>query len=240
MAAYTVDTLFEERIQICQPRDGYRFSLDPLLLASHITPPAGSRIIDLGCGCGIIPLILGFRHRTVRITGIEIQEELADLAQKNMNENELSQRIRILHRDICELEPGDMGEPANIIVSNPPYKRKKSGRLNPTPQKAVARHEICIDLPRLLEKAFGLLSPGGTLFLIYPVSRLGELIIEMPRAGFRPDWLRFVHPRPHSPATRVLVCATNRGNPDTRVLETLYLYDRYGNPTKEYSGLFSA
>lgn len=240
MAAYTVDTLFKDRIQICQPRDGYRFSIDPLLLASHISPLPGSRIIDMGCGCGIIPLILGFRHKTVKITGIEIQEELANLAQKNMSENALSQRIRILHRDIRELEPGDVGTPADIILSNPPYKRKNSGRLNPTPQKAVARHEICIDLPCLLEKAFCLLSPGGTLCLIYPVSRLGELMPEMSRAGFRPNWLRFVHPRPHSPATRVLVCGTNRGNPETQVLDTLYLYDRDGNPTKEHSGLFNA
>jgi tRNA1Val (adenine37-N6)-methyltransferase len=174
LAEYTADTLFDPPLSLFQPKTGYRFSLDPIILAAHVHPAPGDRIMDIGCGCGILSLILAGRNPDVRITGIEIQKTLARAAQKNVAKNRMSDRIRILHQDICTLErapagaiPGtkpksnlgalfkinDVPAQVDLIVSNPPYKKKSTGRLNPDRERALARHEITLDIAALALQA---------------------------------------------------------------------------------------
>jgi tRNA1Val (adenine37-N6)-methyltransferase len=226
-------------LTIFQPKTGYRFSLDPLILAAHIHPDPGNRIMDMGCGCGIISLILGARHRDVQITGVEIQEELAFLAQKNAVQNGLESRIHILHQDIRRLSETKTAPPADIIVSNPPYKKKATGRLNPDPGKALARHEITLDIAALVNKAALFIKPGGQLCLIFPAPRLEELVLCLTSAGFHPHWIRFVHFRPAAPAERVLVSAVKTGNAPLTVRPPLYLYHKNGNPTADHLRLLA-
>jgi tRNA1Val (adenine37-N6)-methyltransferase len=111
LAEYTADTLFDPPLTLFQPKTGYRFSLDPIILAAHVHPAPGDRIMDIGCGCGILSLILAGRNPDVRITGIEIQKTLARAAQKNVAKNRMGDRIRILHQDICTLEGAPLAIP---------------------------------------------------------------------------------------------------------------------------------
>ena len=240
MVEFTVDTLFNRSVTIIQPRSGYRFSIDPVILAAHIRPDPGAHILDIGCGCGIIPLALGFRHPDIRITGIEIQDELADLARRNVIENRFTHRIRILNRDILSLSRSGLGEPVDLVVSNPPYRKKGTGRLNPDPQKAMACHEIALEMESLLEKSRALLKQNGTIWLIYPAERLPELLPRMAAHGFSTDWIRLVHPRPQAPALRVLISGTKGGGRDLVVAPPFFIQQKQGDPTKEYLGLFNA
>jgi tRNA1Val (adenine37-N6)-methyltransferase len=141
MHSLTTDTFFNGKLHITQDAAGYRFSLDAIVLAHHTDTHAGERVLDLGTGCGIIALILAYRNPDIRVYGIEIQGELADLAVSNVGANHMQNRITVLCRDMRDLKPRMIGGPVDVIVCNPPYRKPNSGRLNPDPQRAVARHE---------------------------------------------------------------------------------------------------
>ena len=188
----------------------------------------------MGCGCGIISLILGARHLDVQITGVEIQKELAFAARKNVVQNHLDNRIRIYHQDIRHLSVTEILQPADIIVSNPPYKKKASGRLNPDTGKAVARHEITLDIAALVNKAALFVKPGGQLCLIFPAPRLEELRLCLTSAGFHPQWIRFVHFKPTAPAGRVLVNAVKSDNVSCTIRPPLHLFNPDHTPTEDH------
>jgi tRNA1Val (adenine37-N6)-methyltransferase len=148
---FTADNFFDKNISISQPENGYRFSMDPFILASQVQVKESKKIIDIGTGCAIIPLILSSKHPDLKIIGIEIQEELATFAKRNVVANKLENTIQIIFNDIKNIKSSDMDGKADIIVSNPPYKKKNSGRLNPDSQKAIARHEIALDIDTLFD-----------------------------------------------------------------------------------------
>jgi tRNA1Val (adenine37-N6)-methyltransferase len=238
LAAYTVDTLFDPPLTLCQPKAGYRFSLDPLILAAHIHPARQDRILDIGCGCGILCLILAGRHPDLQITGIEIQETLAEMARKNAIENHIQDRVRILHQDVRTLAPETMPAPADWVISNPPYKKMSTGRLNPDPGKARARHEITLDIDTLVHLAHLFLRPRGRLCLIFPASRTRDLTEALDREGFHAGWVRPVHFDFRKPARRILVCVVKSGGGARKTLDPLYLYHPDGTPTTAHLALF--
>ena len=137
----TLDILFDGRLKVWQPRHGYRFSIDAVLLAHQVRLQSEETVLDLGTGCGIIPLILAYRHPDIISFGIEIQKELAHIAIANVDANHLQNQIRVLCRDMRRLKPEDIGGPVDLVVCNPPYHKPKSGRINPDRQRAIARHE---------------------------------------------------------------------------------------------------
>jgi len=238
LAKYTVETFFEDQIKIYQPETGYRYSMDPVILASHISPFPGCKIIDIGCGCGIISLILGFRYRDVQIFGVEIQARLAEVAIKNVTENKMSNRIRILNKDIRAITSSHTQGQADLIISNPPYKKKGSGRLNPDTQKALARHEIKLDLTQFFSSSYKLLKSGGKALLIFPADRLSDLILAMDSHDFHLDWTRFVHTKKKNNAKLLLISVIKNNHGSCAVLPPLYIYDSDNNPTNEYTDMF--
>lgn len=234
----TVDTFFERKISLHQPETGYRYSMDPFILAAQVTPFPGCKIIDIGCGCGIIPVILGFRFKKVHIIGVEIQPELAQFAKKNIVANQFSDRIHILNRDIRTTTLSDIKEGADMIVANPPYKKKNSGRLNPDIQKAIARHEITLELSEFFESSNRLLKSGGQLLFIFPADRLHDIDPGLQSHAFQLDWIRFVHTKENKPAKLVLISALKEDHGNAFVRPPLYIYDRDNNPTNEYTAMF--
>jgi tRNA1(Val) A37 N6-methylase TrmN6 len=223
---------------ISQPKRGYRFSVDPFLVSGHIQPLSAKKIVDVGCGCGIIPLILASRHPDLKITGIEIQEQLYRSARQNVITHGLKDNIQIIHEDIKNITPSHINGKADIIVSNPPYKQKNSGRLNPDSQKAIARHEITLDLDTLFKCSSKLLHEKGQLYIIFPAQRLPELILTMAQYKFTPDFIRFVHIKKNTPAKRIILCAVKKPGRDCNIAPPLYIYSSENKFSKEYDGLF--
>lgn len=179
--------------EIIQPETGYRFTSDPFILAAHIHAAGPKKAIDFGCGCGILPLLLHSKLPELKITGIEIQKELYLCAKKNIKDRHLDQVIDLIHGDIAKIKTGDIGGKADIIVSNPPYKKKGTGRLNPDSGKAAAKHEIHLDIETLFKCSKKLLHKTGRLYLIFPASRISDLFDAMKINHFSAEFIRFVH-----------------------------------------------
>lgn len=201
------------RLKIEQPEKGYRFSVDPIVLASSVTPKDGEQILDIGTGCGIIPLILASNYPKIHITAVEIQGELAEIAQSNIEANQLAQRIRLINKDIREFNSSETNGRFDRVISNPPYKKKGSGRLNTDMQKAVARHEITLTLEELLRCAARFLKKNGILNLIYPVSRMRELQDSMKQYSIQAADIVYVDTKKDSPPKLALITGIKIINP---------------------------
>ncbi|MBI5593222.1 MAG: tRNA1(Val) (adenine(37)-N6)-methyltransferase [Deltaproteobacteria bacterium] len=235
----TEDTFFNGGIKVFQHREGYRFSIDAVLLAAFSAPETGDRIVDLGTGCGIIPLILGHRHPAVSITGIEVQPELAELAARNVKINGLKGRITIIREDMRSLSIQAVSGPVDIVISNPPYRKGLSGRVNPHPQRAVARHEILATLQDVASAAARLLGIGGRFAIIYPAERITDLLTNLRSAGIEPKHIQTVHAKGNEPARLVLVSGIKGGRPGAAVHEPLVIYRPDGTYTDSVQAMFN-
>ncbi len=231
MEKYTADLLIKD-LDIAQPESGYRFSMDPVLLASHIHPKPHERILDIGCGCGVMPLILARNHLNIHVIGVEIQRELSAFATTNIKKNNLAHQITLLNEDIREIFPADLGGAVDRIISNPPYKKANSGRINPDPQKAMARHDISLDLDTLFACSARLLKPKGTITIIFPAGRLQDISDRMGAHAFGLECLKSIHTRKDRPAKLVLVSGRKNGKQPCRILPPLIIQDPSGRHAK--------
>lgn len=222
----TVDEILGGRLRIIQKRRGYRFSLDALLLAHFTGLREGDDLIDLGTGSGVVALILANRCRCGKVLGIEIQEELAVMAGRSAAMNGLAGHV--------EIRPGDVRRPETICaplsfdaaVFNPPYRRLGSGRTNPNPEKAVARHEIEGHAGDFLAAAGHALREGGRAYTIYPATRMVEMLCRMRACRIEPKRMRIVHSRPGGVGIFTLVEGVKGRREELAVLPPLFIYER--------------
>jgi tRNA1Val (adenine37-N6)-methyltransferase len=233
---FSVDDVHQ--LNISQPEKGYRFSLDSLILAAHIHPKGNETVMDVGCGCGVISLILARRYPDLKITGIEIQEELYDFARKNILANGFEKNIRVFHEDIRTLQSGRIDTGVDIIVSNPPYKKLGTGRVNPDPQRAVARHETALSIDALVECSSRLISDQGLFFVIFPFDRLPDLSTALTRHQFYPEFIRPIHIKPGTKAKRVIVRAVKSPITQCSLPSPFFIYSPENKFTEEYLSLF--
>ncbi len=222
----TIDTFFNGKVEVCQTREGYRFSIDAVLLAAAVHPKPGEVVMDMGTGCGVVPILLAYRNPQVRFLGIELQETLAKLAARNVAANQMQDRVEIRHQDLRSLSPKEIEDPVDWIVSNPPYRPANSGRMNPNQERAVARHEIQLRLNELMSVCPRFLKTGGRFAIIYPADRMVDLLSEMRSVGIEPKWLQGVHSRQNEPAKLVLVKGMMRGRPGIKMAPPLVIYEQ--------------
>jgi len=239
MKKFPSDTFFNGQIIVKQETSGYRFSIDAVLLADYTKPRPEETAVDLGTGCGVIPLILAFRYPETRFVGIEIQSTLAELAARNVQENDMSNRITIICRDMKAVSKDLIQGPIDLVVSNPPYRKPDSGRINPNPQRAVARHEIKVTLEEVVQTAARLLRYGGRFTTIYPAERLVDLISRMRSEGIEPKKVRTVHSRSGADAKLMLVEGVKGGRPGVDIAPPLVVYQDEGVYTEEVENMFS-
>lgn len=234
----TTDTFFNGRIQVKQNRYGYRFSIDAVLLAYYARPRPGDKVLDLGTGCGVIPLILAYRNPKIQIHGIEVQEELAALATLNVKENCMDGCITILCRDMKALQQDMISGPVDLVVSNPPYRKPKSGRINPDLQRAVARHEIKVSLYDVVETARRMLRISGRFVTIYLAERMTDILTQMRSSDIEPKFLRMIHSGRNTEAKLILVEGVKGGRPGTKIGPPLIIYREDGSYTDELEKMF--
>ena len=187
--------------------------MDPVLIASHAHPQPGDKIVDLGTGCGIIPVLLAHTHPEITITGIEIQKDLADIAKKNMENNRLTTRVSIIMEDIKKLTLSHLDRHADLVITNPPYIKKGCGRINPNLQKAIARQEIMLTLDDLLSAAKRILTPRGRFMIIFPMIRLKEVIKGVKKHGMGPFTIKLIHTKKNTPPKLFIMTAINNSTP---------------------------
>lgn len=216
----TVDTLLGGALSIVQPRNGYRFSVDAVLLSRFVTIRPGDVVVDLGTGSGVILLLLLHTRPVSQGFGLELQEPLASLASRNARLNGMEDRMHIVRGDLRR--PPFRHACADVVVCNPPYRGARSGRLNPHPQKALARHEISATLLDILEASRALLQEKGRLAIIYPAHRLPELLLKMKNQGLEPKRLQIHHPGPEAEAKLALVEGWKGARPGLHIAPPLF------------------
>ncbi len=231
MTEATCDEILRGRLRLWQPRAGYRFNVDSLLLARFASVGERARVADLCAGVGVIGLAIAARLPSVTVALAELQPHMAALARRNVDENRLAARVTVAEVDLADRRAARRalaGAAWDHVVSSPPYFTRAQGPTVPDSSEAIARHEIRIDLPSLCAEAKRLLAPGGRAALVFPSERLPELLGALAAAGLRPSRLQVVHPRPSAPANRVLVEAVKGGRGALAVDPPLYVRDEGG------------
>ena len=212
----TFDDFMDGRLKLIQSKTGYRFSIDAILLSEFVTIKQGDVVIDLGTGCGVIPLILLLTRSLKYVLGLEIQRGLSDQASRNARFNGFERRMKIILGDIKH--PPFADSSADVVICNPPYRKKDHGRINPDPQRAIARHEIRTSLNDILSSARRLLRSKGRLAIIFPVVRLVDLLAGMRGFDLEPKRMRIVYPDLQSEAKLALVEASLGGQGGLKIL----------------------
>lgn len=219
----TDDSLEQGRLHIWQPRHGYRFAIDALLLADFVRLRHRDRAVELGTGCGVVALLIARRHTGLHVTAIEIQPRLAALARENIRRNRLDERVHLLEADLATLHKHLPAGGFDHVLSNPPYRPPTTGRLCHHPEEAHARHELLTDLPGLLAAARHLLRPGGRVSLVYPADRMVTLLTGLRKQRLEPKRLRLIHHQPEAPARLVLLEGCKDAGEELAVLPPLFL-----------------
>jgi len=238
--AHTLDHIRD--VKIYQSKDGYRFSVDALLLYSFVHVNLAQRIADLGAGSGIIGLLLAKKYPAADVSLFELQDSLAAVAEKNIALNGLGKRVKVIQGDIREISAltrpcADAGS-FDVVVSNPPFRKERSGFVNPEEERAVARHEIKLKLSELVKSAHYLLKTKGRFFLIHHPGRLAEIVSALREKRMEVKRLRFVHSSASSEAKMVLVEALHGGRVGLKVERPLVIYDENGEYTEEMLALY--
>ena len=215
----SIDDFMDGRLKLIQSRKGYRFSIDAVLLSEFVSLKRGDIIVDLGTGCGIIPLVILLKRVIGYAYGLEIQPELADQAIRNARLNGFEKKMGVILGDIKH--PPLRWSLADVVICNPPYRQRKSGRINPDPQRAIARHEIRASLDDILDTARRLLKPKGRLAMIYPASRLVDIMVRMRGFNLEPKRIRVIYPGLESEAKLVLIEAVLEGRGGIKLMQPL-------------------
>jgi tRNA1Val (adenine37-N6)-methyltransferase len=221
----TLDGICAGAVRIVQRARGYRFNLDPVLLAHFAAeqPPRGAAI-DLGTGSAVIPLILARKFGWAPVTGLELQPSLYALARRNVEINGCEGAVSLALGDLRDIDRMFPREVFAHVLSNPPYRPPSRGRTNPEEEKAIARHELRCQIDDVARAGRWLLRERGAFHVVYPAARLGELVSALRLERLEPRRVRLVHPRAERPARLVLLTALKGAPPGMSVLPPLVIH----------------
>lgn len=200
-----IDELNDRGYHIIQDKTGFRFGLDSVLLSSFAIIHEGDRVLDLGTGSGVIPLLLEAKTKGSHFTGLEYQEEVWDMASRSVQLNDKQEKIRILHGDIRQVPTEFPAGCMEVVTSNPPYMTVKEGLISPNPKKAISRTEVCCTLEDVVRAAAHVLRDKGRFYMVHRPGRLGEIIAVLQKYRFSVRNLRLVYPRIGEECNLVLV-----------------------------------
>ena len=236
------DLVGYNNLKIYQNTDWFSFSLDSILLPNFVTINSNVKlIVDFCTGNAPIPLILSTKTLpSIKIIGVEIQEDICNLAKKTIFYNKLEDRVSIYNKDINDLSNEDIiFGTVDIILCNPPYfKFSDASNINSDIHKTIARHEIKINLEQIIKKAFLLLKNGGIIAFVHRTERLIEIIKLLESSNFSVKKIRFVYPKKGKESNLVLIEARKNGNNGLKVLDPLIVHDNLGNYTAEVLKMF--
>jgi len=235
-----------ERIDDLQ-RNGYRiiqnparfcFGMDAVLLSGFAEVKKGETVLDLGTGTGIIPILLEGRTQGSYFTGLEIQEDMAEMASRSVALNGQQEKIRIVRGDLREASRIFRGASFDVIVSNPPYMAENQGLKNPDSPLAIARHEVSCNLEDIIRESAGLLPDGGRFYLVHRPRRLADIFACLNAYHLEPKRLRMVHPFADRPANMVLIEARRGGGRFLKADPPLIVYQAPGVYHREITEIY--
>lgn len=234
------DTLFNGRLACCQHEEGYRFSVDAVLLAHFVRPRPKDCMLDLGAGCGVISLILAHRHAAVSLAALEIQADLLALLRHNISINHLDSRLVALAGDARHIGACLQPESFDVVVCNPPYGKADAGRKSLGRQRLLARHEVAGTLSDFIGAAAFAVKNRGRVAFVLPAGRLAALTSAMQQVRLVVKRLQVVHSYPGGVGRLVLVEAMKNGGEGLQILPPFFIYTAVdGDYTAEMAAMYA-
>ena len=228
-----VDDLQRNGLKIIQKTDGFCFGMDAVLLTGFAHVKRGERVLDLGTGTGIIPILLSAKTEGKHFTALEIQEEIAKMAARSVAMNHLEDKIEIVNGDIKEASRIFGGASFDVVTTNPPYMNDAHGLKNPTEVKAISRHEVLCTLEDVVREGAKVLKSGGRMYMVHRPHRLIEIITAMKQYKMEPKRMCMVHPFKDKEANMVLIEAVKGGGSWLKMEAPIIVYKEPGVYTDE-------
>lgn len=233
-----LDDLQRNGYQIIQKKDGFCFGMDAVLLSGFAAVKPGEKAVDLGTGTGIIPILLEAKYEGEHYMGLEIQDEVAEMAARSVALNHLEEKVSIVKGDIKEASRLFGAASFDVVTSNPPYMNDAHGLKNPDLPKAIARHEVLCTLDDVVREAAKLLRPGGRFYMVHRPHRLIEIITALTKYKLEPKRMKMVHPFVDKEANMVLIEAVRGGKSMIKVEAPIVVYREPGVYTQEIYDIY--
>lgn len=217
---------------IIQDPEKFCFGIDAVLLSGFAKVKKGENVLDMGTGTGIIPVLLSAKTEGELFTGLEIQNECAEMAQRSVAMNQLEDRVKIVQGDIKEAADIFGAASFDVVTCNPPYMIGQHGLTNPHMPKAIARHEILCTLEDVISQGARVLKDRGRFYMVHRPFRLVEIMNVMTKYKLEPKRMRLVYPYVDREPNMVLIEALKGGNSRIQVEPPLVVYEKPGVYTK--------
>ncbi len=234
-----LDQLGWDNLQIIQNPSWFCFSLDAILLAAFAQISPQDKVMDLGTGTGVIPLLLSYREKNARIQGLELQPEVLSMAQRSIALNHKEAQITLYQGDLCTASALFGKGQYDLVVCNPPYDKKNCGRPGKNKQREISRKEIFCTLEDVIRESALLLNAQGRLALVHRPARLAEIFHLCITHQLQVKRLRLVYPRYHREPNMVLLEAVKQGKGDLQVLPPLFIYESETQYSEEMQSIFA-
>ena len=235
-----IDDLEFKNLKIIQNKDGFCFGIDSVLLSDFAKNiKKDSIVLDLGTGTGIIPILLCGKTKLKKITGIELQEEVAKMAKKSIKLNNLEDKFDVINENILNLNRIYKNQTFDVIVSNPPYKKKDTGIINESKKKIVSRHEISANLEDFIKISKDLLKDKGEFYMVHRPERLVDIFELMRKYKIEPKILKMVYSYKNKEPKLILIQGVKNAKPFLKVESNLYIYEDTGKYTKEILKIYN-
>ncbi len=235
-----IDDLEYKGLKIIQNKEGFCFGIDSILLSDFAKDiKKNAKVLDLGTGTGIIPTLLCGKTELSEIVGIEIQEEVYEMANRSIKLNNLEEKFHIINDNILNLNKYYEKNTFDVIVTNPPYKKNESGIKNEDERKLISRHEIKASLEDFIKVSKDMLKDRGEMYIVHRPERLVDLLTLMRKYKIEPKRMRFVYSNVNSVSKLVLVQGIKNAKPFLKLEKNLYIYDEKGNYTDEILQIYN-
>ena len=235
-----IDDLELKGLKIIQNKEGFCFGIDSVLLSDFAKNiKNNSLVLDLGTGTGIIPILLCGKTNLKKVIGVEVQEKIAEMAKRSIKLNNLEARFQVINENILNLKNIYQNQTFDVVVTNPPYKKKNSGIINENHEKLISRHEIEANLEDFIKVSKDLLKDKGEFYMVHRPERLVDILSIMRKEKLEPKVLRMVYSNKNKEPKLVLIKGIKNAKPFLKVEKNLYIYDENGNYTDEILEIYN-
>ena len=235
-----IDDLEFKGLKIIQNEKGFCFGMDSVLLSDFAkNMKNNSTVLDLGTGTGIIPILLCGKTNLKKVIGIEIQQDVANMAKRSSQLNNLQDRFEVVNTNIIDLKNIYEKQSFDVIVTNPPYKKENTGITNENEAKLISRHEITANLEDFISISKDLLKDKGEFYMVHRPERLVDILSLMRKYKIEPKILKFVSPNKNKEPNLILIKGIKNANSFLKVEKTLYVYNEDGKYTNEILKIYN-
>ena len=233
-----VDDLQLNGLKLIQKQQGFRFGVDAVLLSHFANIKSRHRVIDLCTGTGIVPFLAYGKYASKEVIGLEIQEDMVEMANRSSVLNNTTDIVKFVHGDLKDKSLLDSLGKFDVLTVNPPYKLNNAGIINPNDKLAIARHEVMCTLEDVIVAARRLLKDNGRMFIVHRPERLADIFGLMRKYKIEPKRVRMVQPNTKKAPNIVLVEGQRDGGAFLKWEETLYVYDDNGKYSEEIDRIY--